>query len=224
MQIHYQDPVRSNKAIALRNGWESYLAQQLQLGLKPRFLVSWHYRSADEALPRSVTGSLFKKVGAEQTYQRKRGSLTEVRKDCHAIKNRLLKTCYGIKRINQVWKHPHPPMLFVHETGRGSQLHTHALLPEPITPYNSEAALTQLLNGEFRQKVRSLSKDRTIDVREVYDAEGVISYLLKETSPEKMAIDLQQSVFLTPLSCGGVATRSQVVPSQGGALQRCALC
>ena len=108
----------------------------------------------------------------------------------------MLKLFYGIKRLNQTWKHNFPNLLFFHEKGKTKlQYHTHLLLPE-TTAYNNVEDLLDCFNTTIRKSRKCLSKWKSIDVKEIdgRDKYKVIGYLIKETCSKHISFDPFNSI------------------------------
>ena len=63
------------------------------------------------------------------------------------------------------------------------------------------------LNG-IKDSCKSISRDKTIDVKEVYDSSTLFSYLNKETTEEELPLDTTNSLMYTPKEGGGYTITS----------------
>ena len=189
-----------------------YLREQLKKGIKPKWLVSLHYQHPVEHI-KSIKetdkpfgfgdrygfrtyGNIWSQVANYNYWEHRRNDEDSVIKDASQIRNSVLKLFYGIKRLNQTWKHNFPNLLFFHEKGKTKlQYHTHLLLPE-TTAYNNVEDLLDCFNTTIRKSRKCLSKWKSIDVKEIdgRDKYKVIGYLNKETCSKHISFDPFNSI------------------------------
>jgi len=97
--------------------------------------------------------------------------------------NSVLKTIYGIKRLNRTDKYEFPNLFFFHEKGKVKlQYHTHLLLPEKNILFDTIEDLKDVFNTTIRKSRKCFSKWKDIDIKPITDAKGVIGYLNKESN------------------------------------------
>ena len=106
----------------------------------------------------------------------------------------MLKTLFGIKRLNRSDKYNFPNIFFFHEKGKTKlQYHTHLLLPQ--TKYlNNETDLKDIFDTSIRKRCKSLSQWKSIDIKPVFNKQGLIGYLNKETDPNHISFDFYNSI------------------------------
>ncbi|WP_411872036.1 hypothetical protein [Vulcanococcus limneticus] len=199
----------------LRIAFKHYLLQQQDLGFKPLYLITWHYRNTAEL--NQGKGLLLDRKGlSAAAHLRRRCDPDIVTRDAQHIRNLLLSALWGVKRHNQGWREQIPPMFFFNELGIGEQLHTHLLIPAPaVQAYNSVKALLTYCNNELRAKCRSLSRDRTIDVKLVTEPTGLIDYLVKEVTLDHCSPDAHASIPLVKQPDGRVSTSAWTLRPHG---------
>mgnify|MGYP003152678639 CR=1 FL=1 len=176
--------------------------------IKPRWLVTFHYSNdVDYIKPIKETDNEFgykDRYGYrcfgdlwKQNYKdKRRKNIDHIYKDSRQIKNIVLKYLYNIKRLNQYWKYNFPNILFFHELGKVKlQYHTHLILPD-TTLYNTEDELRHTFNTAIKERSKSFSKWRKIDVEEIEpdDKYSVIGYLNKETTSQHLSFDPINSI------------------------------
>jgi hypothetical protein len=129
-----------------------FVIDQIDKGFDPKFMITYHYRHPSKFGWRVLENasasntrwgfkgkkSLWSEVPSYNYYNKRRCCEDSTIQDASQVKNVILKYFWGIKRPNQRWKYPYPPMLFFHEMGRTRlQFHTHLLLSELPEKYNS---------------------------------------------------------------------------------------
>ncbi len=166
----------------LRYHWKSYtpeafsllrhLVLELRHGVRPKYLVTWHW----------------------SPQQRDYASVT---REARHFKNVMLKRVWGYNRIQHARVTQAPPMYFCHErSADAGRFHTHLLIPQPPSQYDSVLDLSRELNGHFRTTIRALDRDRTIDVKPIEEPVGVMSYIVKQSSSCYCPLDYELSVIL----------------------------
>jgi hypothetical protein len=115
------------------------------------------------------------------------------------VKNVILKTLYGIKRLNREDKSDFPHLLFFHEKGKVKLLyHTHILLPEVSACSNTAEDILDFFEEYIRPSRKCLSRWKDVDIRPITSEEGVMSYLNKETTWYNYAFDPVNSHPIIP--------------------------
>ncbi len=129
-------------------------------------------------------------------------------RDCHANEDRLLLDVADLKRklhrtiyksrdksIKGAGAYAYPKMLFFHETshqGTG-QFHTHLIVEKFPPSLNTQYGMETLFRRRLPQKVRALSKWKSIDIQRINpdepDCRRISSYLGKQANLELIAID-----------------------------------
>lgn len=191
-----------------------FLDEQLRAGFSPKYMVSYHHRSSEETgwhgkgQPAATSASsrhrptisAWNQVGSYEYYKRRRNDIDCMSTDNQHLRNLIMRRHYGIQRLNQEWREAPPPMLFFVEQGKGVQLHGHLLIQQPMPQYDSVECLTAEWKLYMTKHAKCLSRQRPPHLSPVTDAVGLIGYLTKETSPERMALDVMASNFVSPKS------------------------
>ena len=192
-----------------------FLEQQLNLGFKPKWFVSIHYLHPNEMCWRKYENIKPLGFGSRIGFQSKNGFWNEVEmdnaliarrnnydkliEDTSQVRNVILKSLYGINRLNQVWKCELPNLFFFHEKGKTKlQYHTHLLMPEENCKFNSVEDLTSYFNSLIRKKRKCFSKWKKIHIREIDNPSKALSYVNKETNQFHNSLDYQNSIFILP--------------------------
>jgi len=187
-----------------------YLNNQLDLGVEPKWMVSFHYQHPVEHCKHlketdklygfgdrygfKSSRSLWNEVSSYNYWSNKRNDEDQIIKDASQIRNSVLKWLYGIKRFNQTWKHNFPNLLFFHEKGKTKLLyHTHLLLPKPKN-YDTYEELYDVFNTTIRQQRKCVSKWKRIDITPVIDKYNIVGYLNKETTSKHISFDPFNSI------------------------------
>ena len=159
------------QAQRLKRNIKSLIHDQLQ-SVNPWWLISFHYRdhhSKEDALLKDVAD----------------------------LKRKLHRIIYKSrdKSIKGAGAYPYPKMLFFHETshqGTG-QFHTHLITEKLPATLNSQVGMETLFHQRLPQKVKTLSKWKSIDIQRINpqddDYRRISSYLGKQTSLELIALD-----------------------------------
>ncbi|MCP9818380.1 hypothetical protein KBZ18_02595 [Synechococcus sp. Cruz-9H2] len=191
-----------------------FLEELLRAGFNPKYMVSYHPRSPEETgwhgkgQPAATSASsrhrptisAWNQVGSYEYYKRRRNDVDCMTTDNQHIRNLVMRRHYGIQRLNQDWREAPPPMLFFMEQGIGVQQHVHLLLPQPLPQFDSAQSLTAEWKLYMTKHAKCLSRQRPPHVCSVTDAAGVMGYLTKETSSERLVLDVTASNFLSPAS------------------------
>jgi hypothetical protein len=121
----------------------------------------------------------------------------EVLQDTQDLKRKLHRIIYQArdKTIKGAGAFPYPSMLFFHEIshqGTG-QYHTH-LITEALPPaLNTQVAVEHLFTHTLPNKVKALSKWKSIDIQRIHqhetDYRRISNYLTKQTTPEHLSLD-----------------------------------
>ncbi len=164
----------------------NFLYEQIDLGFKPKWMISCHYKHPSErynnvpemyqekgSCPKTRWGrkvinegeynpqsSLWHEVGEYNHQNERRNDRDLTEKDNSHIKNLLLRYLYGIKKKSQTWKTNYPKnLLFILERGKVKlQYHLHILLPEIIQQQNSD--FFQTLEKPDIQRVLNSSREK----------------------------------------------------------------
>ena len=203
-----------------------FVLEQLKQGVEPAYFVSYHYKHPSEMVrqvretnnPLGHKDRIFFQSFCSHNYykywEKRRNSEVQLIKDVSHIRNILLNTLYGIKRLDRTDLKEFPNLFFFHEKGKvGLQYHTHLLIPKKnlLPEFDSVKELKTLFNYlktpkkvetkkgiKTRQPIKCLSHFKDIDVREVNNKEGVVGYLNKETNPNHISFDFYNSIPLLP--------------------------
>ena len=129
-------------------------------------------------------------------------------RDHHSKEDELLKDVADLKRklhriicksrdksIKAAGEYPYPRMLFFHETshqGTG-QFHTHLIVEKLPESLNNQCEMEALFHKRLPNKVKALSKWKSIDIQRINQAEDdyrrISSYLGKQTNLELISLD-----------------------------------
>ena len=167
-QIHQQD---RQKAQLLKRNIKRLIHDELN-SISPWWLISFHYRD----------------------HHSKEDKLLQ---DVADLKRKLHRIIYKSrdKTIKDAGEYPYPRMLFFHETshqGTG-QFHTHLIVEKLPESLNNQYEMETLFRKRLPQKVKALSKWKSIDIQRINpeepDYRRISSYLGKQTSLELIALD-----------------------------------
>ena len=101
--------------------------------------------------------------------------------DVKALKNRILRYLYKVKRLDRHDKYDIPNIYFFNEKGKSKQkYHTHIVLPDTLC-YNNQEELYDVFNTTIRNRLTSLSTWKSIDVSVINSMYDIFGYLNKET-------------------------------------------
>lgn len=173
---------------------ELFLQQQLNLGFKPKWFITYHLFNPTENKLKS-NKSVWKTIPYYNHYTNRRNDYDCIVEDTSQIKNIILKYLYGIKRLNQTWKYDFPNLFFFHELGIGAQYHTHLLMPE--CNYENLQVLEFIWNNKLKKKRKCFSKYK-IHIREIDNPKIALDYVNKETSMKHNSLDYLNSHFILP--------------------------
>ena len=121
----------------------------------------------------------------------------ELLQDVADLKRKLRRIIYRSRdrSIKGAGEYPYPRMLFFHETshqGTG-QFHTHLITEKLPISLNTQYEMETLFRKRLPQKVKALSKWKSIDIQRINpdepDYRRISSYLGKQTSLELIALD-----------------------------------
>jgi hypothetical protein len=121
----------------------------------------------------------------------------ELLQDVADLKRKLHRIIYNSrdKTIKGAGEYPYPRMLFFHETshqGTG-QFHTHLIVEKLPASLNTQYGMEALFHKRLPQKVKALSKWKSIDIQRINpeepDCRRISSYLGKQTNLELIALD-----------------------------------
>lgn len=192
-----------------------YLHKQLDYGFEPKWMITFHYFHPTElAKPLKETDKQFgfgdrytfktytdiwNQVPFYRYIEHRRNDLDAIYEDASQIRNCILKTLYGIKRLNRTDLYEFPNMFFFHEKGKvGLQYHTHILIPDKNLKYNNEVDLKDVFNTTIRKSRKCFSKWKDIDIAPVTNKYSMIGYLNKETKTNHIALDPHNSIPIIP--------------------------
>ena len=193
-----------------------YLRNQCDLGFDPKWKVTFHYlHPSEDVKPIKETNKLlgwgerigftsrygmWKEVAYYKHWEKRRTMEDQVLRDTAKIKNVILRTLFGIKRLNRPDLYDdYPNLFFFHERGKKRRFyHTHLLLPEP-TKYKSDDKylIKDIFETSIRKRCRSFSRWKKIDVRPCYCKRGSVGYLNKETDQDQISFDFFNSIPIT---------------------------
>ena len=155
----------------LKRNIKHLIHDQLQ-SVNPWWLISFHYRD----------------------HHSREDELLE---DVADLKRKLHRIIYKSrdKTIKGAGEYSYPRMLFFHETshqGTG-QFHTHLIVEKLPTSLNTQYGMEILFHKRLPNKVKALSKWKSIDIQRINQAEAdyrrISSYLGKQTNLELIALD-----------------------------------
>jgi hypothetical protein len=173
-----------------------FVLNQINSGFNPKFMITYHYRHPTEHGWRVIENvstfnskwgfksnkSLWNEVPSYNYYEKRRACEDSTIKDASQVKNVILK---------------YPPMLFFHEMGRTKlQYHTHLLIPELPTKFNSKDVLEDEWNGYVKRSRKCFSRWKKIHVKEITNPYLIANYLVKEASVHQHSLDYQNSLFI----------------------------
>ena len=170
LKTQYQRQQRQQDQ-SLKQNIKRLIHDQLH-SINPWWLVSFHYRdhhSKEDELPKDVVD----------------------------LKRKLYRIIYRSrdKTIKGAGEYSYPRMLFFHETshqGTG-QFHTHLIVEKLPESLNTQYEMETLFHKRLPNKVRALSKWKSIDIQRINQAEvdyrRISSYLGKQTNLELIALD-----------------------------------
>ena len=179
-----------------------FLMEQEALGLNPSYFITFHYYHPDEVMKKendatNKCSGLWKENPKDKFIRNRRLDEDDLIKDVKQIKNVILKQLYGIKRLNQSWKYKFPNLLFFYEMGKSKiKYHTHLLLPNENLKYDNPKSLEFIFNNKIRKSRKCFSNWKKIDVEEVNNVRGALSYCNKETNLYNYSIDYHNSNFI----------------------------
>jgi len=166
--IHQEDRQQAQR---LKRNIKRLIHHQLH-SINPWWLISFHYRD----------------------HHSKEDELLQ---DVADLKRKLHRIIYKSrdKTIKGIGGYPYPRMLFFHETshqGTG-QFRTHLITEKLPQSLNTQYEMETLFHKRLPQKVKALSKWKSIDIQRINpdepDYRRISSYLGKQTSLELIAID-----------------------------------
>ena len=194
-----------------------YLENQLELGFNPKWMITFHYyHPSEQVKPIKETNKplgygdrysfksyvdLFKEVPFYKYLEGRRNEIDGVYNDAGQIRNSVLKTIYGIKRLNRTDKYEFPNLFFFHEKGKVKlQYHTHLLLTEKNILFDTIEDLKDVFNTTIRKSRKCFLKWKDIDIKPITDAKGAIGYLNKESNNiNHLSFDPFNSIPIIPM-------------------------
>jgi len=174
---------------------ELFLLEQLELGFKPKWFITYHLFNPVENKIKS-NQSIWNSIPHYEYYDNRRNDYEAIVEDTSQIKNIALKYLYDIKRLDQDWKYDFPNLMFFHEKGKVKrQYHTHLLMPK--CKYENKQLLEFIWNNKLKKKRKCFSKYH-IHIREIDNPILALSYVNKETSMKHNSLDYINSHFIQP--------------------------
>lgn len=155
-----------------RNKVMEILLNQLRYGMEPYWFITYHYKenksNEDEAI-----------------------------NDVRDIKNKLKSLIYQSrdKSVIGAGEFEYPKMVFVNERSRYNtdQIHTHMITERLPKSINTQAAVEELFGIHLREKVKSVSGWKRIDVQRISTDESdlyrLAKYLSKQNSLSILTLD-----------------------------------
>lgn len=174
------------------------LNQQKGRGADFYWMLTFHYRNP------AVTGWGTKKQlhnGSINGMTKLRVDSIHVSKDAKHIRNLLLRSIWGVKRLD-LRNSAKAAMIFFHEKGQGIQYHTHLLIGKTPPPCLTVESIETVWKQKVLPKAKFLSRTNTVDVRAVHGVQGAFDYLTKEIALADNVIDCEASCLLRPLGQG----------------------
>ena len=216
----HHKPIHEDMCINTQSDYDYYIAvlnylyNQVDIGFKPFWFISLHYQHpVEHAKPFKETDkplgfgdrinfktcrNIWYETPLYNYWNKQRNDEDQVVKDASKIRNIILKTLYGLKRLNRPDKYEIPNYYFFNEKGKVKlQYHTHIVLPETLY-YNSENELNDVFNNYIREKLQCFSKFKTIKVERINSIYDIFGYLNKETKSNFVAFDPFTSNPITP--------------------------
>ena len=159
------------QAQRLKRNVKRLIRDQLH-NISPWWLISFHYRD----------------------HHTKEDQLLD---DVADLKRKLHRIIYKRrdKTIKGAGEYSYPRMLFFHETSHqgAGQFHTHLITEKLPASLNSQVGTETLFHQRLPQKVKALSKWKSIDIQRINpdepDCRRISSYLGKQTNLELIALD-----------------------------------
>tara|TARA_B100001996_G_scaffold133158_1_gene101340 strand:+ start:762 stop:1544 length:783 start_codon:yes stop_codon:yes gene_type:complete len=187
-----------------------YLEEQCDLGFQPSWFITFHYQHPSEKLKQrretcneygwrdrigfTSKRPMWNEVSYYKHWDHRRNLEDQVLVDTSQIKNVILKTLFGIKRLNRTDRNNFPNLFFFHEKGKTKlQYHTHLLLPKTKSNH-PEKEIKEIFDTSIRKRCMSISQWKSIDIKPISNTRGLIGYLNKETNPNHISFDFYNSV------------------------------
>jgi len=191
-----------------------YLNKQAELGFKAKWLITLHYQHPTEhAKPFKETDkplgfgnrinfktkrNIWYENALYKYWDAKRNDEMQIEQDVLKLKSRILRFFFKIKRLNRPDLYDIPNLYFFNEKGKTKQkYHTHIVLPETLC-YNNEEEMRDIFNTSIKERLKSVSTWKEIDVIEINSINAIFSYLNKETNANFLAFDPMNSNPITP--------------------------
>lgn len=204
--IHENVFIRHQKDYGYHMAMLHYLKNQYNAGFKEGLLITMHYQHPTEhgwnlretAKPLGhrdrytfkTNRSIWNEVALYRHFEKHRNDLDLISQDARKVWNIMLKYLYGIKRVNQEWKDNFPHNLTFHEKGKVKlQYHTHWIIEKKGLLYDSPESVGDVLKYYIKEKAQCASLWKPVHVERIYDMEGMMSYLNKETNYNHTSLD-----------------------------------
>ena len=183
------------------------------MGFEAKWLVTLHYQHPTEhAKPFKETNKPYgfgdrinfktkRNIWFENSlykyWDNKRKDEMQVTADVKALKNRILRYFYKVKRLDRHDKYKIPNLYFFNEKGKSKQkYHTHIVLPNTLC-YNNEEELYDVFNTTIKSRLQSVSKWNNINVCAINSVYDIFGYLNKETKSNFIAFNFMNSIPIT---------------------------
>jgi len=176
MKLIYQEERQRTKQ--LRKQIKDLILKELTTGMNPYWFISFHYTD--------------NKINED-----------EILKDIADLKNKIRRVAYKNRdrTIRGAGSFPYPKMLFFNEQshlGTG-QYHTHMILERMPANLNTQVGMENLFRKELPNKIRSLSKWKSVDIQRIScedeDLRRLASYLGKQNNNLFISIDILNSDY-----------------------------
>ena len=187
-----------------------YLRNQIDMGFKPRWLITLHYQHPTEhAKPFKETNNhlgfkdrinfktkrnIWYEDALYKYWDAKRNDAIQIEQDVLKLKSRILRYFFKVKRLDRCDKYDFPNIYFFNEKGKAKQkFHTHIVLPDALC-YNTKEEMHEVFNTTIRNRLTSASTWQPIDVSEINSMYDIFGYLNKETKSNFLAYDFINSI------------------------------
>jgi len=176
MKSIYQEERQRTKR--LRKQIKDLILKELTTEMNPYWVISFHYTDS-------------------------KTNEDEVLKDVADLKNKIRRIAYKNRdrTIKGAGLFPYPRMLFFNEQSHleTGQYHTHMILERMPAILNTQVGMENLFRKELPNKIRSLSKWKSVDIQriscEYEDLRRLASYLGKQSDNIRCSLDYWNSDF-----------------------------
>jgi hypothetical protein len=176
MKLIYQEERQRTKQ--LRKQIKDLILKELTTNLNPYWFISFHYTD-------------------------NKTNEDEILRDVADLKNKIRRIAYKNRdrTIEGAGSFPYPKMMFFNEQshlGTG-QYHTHMIIERMPAILNTQAGMENLFRKELPNKIRSLSKWKSVDIQRIScedeDLRRLASYLSKQSDNIRCSLDYWSSDF-----------------------------